>query len=96
MARKFEKKSGRCHQQGGVMSKQFDKRVHRAVQKLMETAGDNCSICGREFNDRDSTYGGVDDTGQVQLTGKCCSGKLQWFHTTGIFLHWSNFCRGAA
>ena len=55
----------------------------------METRGDNCSICNREFKHRDITFGGVDAAGQPQLTGDCCAQKLKLRLGSGIYLHHS-------
>ncbi len=61
-------------------------QIEKALRRLMETAGDNCSLCGREFTDGDVTAGGTDASGTVHLVSTCCASKLSDVVIVGRYL----------
>ncbi len=62
------------------------RKIDRAVKRLMETRGDNCTLCSREFQHNEKTFGGILDSGEVHLVGNCCSQKLARVVGMGLYL----------
>jgi hypothetical protein len=52
--------------------------IHRQLMMIMQNDGDHCSICKKEFVDR-NIYGGVTVSGAVELVGECCVHHLKIF-----------------
>jgi hypothetical protein len=68
-------------------SRSMSRRINRAIDNIMRgESGDHCSICRTQFANNSRTYGGVTDDGTVALVGECCASRLQWLHTSGIYL----------
>jgi hypothetical protein len=69
-------------------------QIPAPIRKLMETRGDNCTVCNREFKHCDITFAGRDAAGHYQLTGDCCAKKIKRLLGNGIYLHWSQIRNG--
>jgi hypothetical protein len=67
------------------MSRQERRQFERQLRKLIRTKGDNCSLCGAEFQHNCRTFGGYDQHGNIALVGECCIERLLEVHTAGIF-----------
>jgi hypothetical protein len=69
------------------MSRQHRRRVERQIRKLIETDGDNCSICRSPFRHNHRTYGGITAAGAAAVVADCCVKRLASVHTVGIFIN---------
>lgn len=67
------------------MSRAQRRRFDREFQTLLRTKGDNCSLCNREFQHNDRTYGGFSMRDQVVVVGDCCRSKLMAIYAGGVF-----------
>ena len=67
------------------MSRQQRRQFERQLRKLIKAAGDNCSLCGAEFQHNRRTYGGYDQDGNIALVGECCVEHLNKIYTAGLF-----------
>jgi len=67
------------------MSRQQRRQFERQLRKLIRAGGDNCSLCGAEFQHNSRTFGGYDQGGKVALVGECCVERLHEIYTAGLF-----------
>jgi len=67
------------------MSRQQRRQFERQLRKLIRTKGDNCSLCGVEFQHNVRTFGGYDQDGEIALVSECCIERLDEVYTAGIF-----------
>lgn len=49
-------------------------KIHSRLMEIMQS--DRCTICSKEFPDRNVTYGGVTKDGSVEWVGECCVDQL--------------------
>src|SRR5215468_5729894 len=68
-----------------MSSRQQRRLFERQLRKLIRTKGDNCSLCGAEFQHNSRTFGGYDDHGEIALVGECCVERLHEVHAAGLF-----------
>jgi hypothetical protein len=68
------------------MSRQQRRRAETQIRKLIETDGDNCSICRAPFQNNHRTYGGITANGKTAVVGDCCYNHLDHLYTSGIYL----------
>jgi hypothetical protein len=59
--------------------------VHKRIEQIIRTDGDNCSLCRAEFRHNSRTYGGITGDGVVAITGECCASKLDTTFISGIY-----------
>jgi hypothetical protein len=59
--------------------------VHKRIEQIIRTDGDNCSLCRAEFQHNRRTYGGVTGDGVVAITGECCASKLDILLISGLY-----------
>jgi hypothetical protein len=62
------------------------RRVERQVRALMESNGDQCSICKKDLPHNTRIFGGVIAGGSVVQSGECCACKLKETVFTGIYV----------
>src|SRR5262249_17073409 len=72
---------------GPRMSRQQRRQFERQLRKLIKTKGDNCSLCGADFQHNCRTFGGLDQDGNIALVGECCVERLHTVYTAGLFSH---------
>jgi hypothetical protein len=63
------------------------RNIEREIRKLAVKSGDNCSICGAEFQHNTRTVGGLTADGTVALAGECCADKIAQVVTSGLFVN---------
>ena len=63
-----------------------DRQLFRAIESLVRTDGDFCSLCAAPFAHNSRSFGGETLTGEPALVGECCVGKLQTIVTSGVYL----------
>jgi hypothetical protein len=68
------------------VTRQQRRHVERELVKLIETDGDNCSICRTPFQHNSRTYGGISANGSVAVVADCCLGKINQLYTSGVYL----------
>lgn len=62
------------------------RRFDKEFKKIMSTASDNCTICGKPFEHNCKTFGGFSARGTTVLTSECCVQKIEAVMTSGIYL----------
>jgi len=67
------------------MSRQQRRQFERQLRNLIRTRGDDCSLCGAEFQHNRRTFGGYDQNGNIALVGECCVERLHKIYTAGLF-----------
>jgi hypothetical protein len=68
-------------------NRQQRRLFERQLTKLIKIKGDNCSLCGAEFQHNGRTFGGYDQDGEIALVGECCGEHLHKVYTVGVFSH---------
>jgi hypothetical protein len=68
-----------------MTTRQQRRQFERQLRKLIRAAGDNCSLCGAEFQHNGRTFGGYDQHGKMALVGECCVERLHKIYTAGLF-----------
>lgn len=68
------------------MNRADRRRFDKEFAKIMNTASDNCTICGKAFEHNCKTYGGFAAKAVTVLTGECCVQKIEAIMTSGIYL----------
>jgi hypothetical protein len=63
------------------------RNVERQIRRIIRKSGDNCTICGAEFQHNTRTVGGVTADGTVALAGECCADKVAQIVTSGLFVN---------
>jgi len=67
------------------MSRQQRRHFERQLKNLIKCNGDNCSLCGAEFQHNGRTFGGYGQDGKVELVSECCVERLLEVHTAGLY-----------
>jgi hypothetical protein len=67
------------------------RKLFRAVETLIKTDGDVCSICRAPFVHNCRTFGGESLEGQPALVGDCCRSRLQRQVSVGLYLKHSGY-----
>lgn len=63
------------------------RNIERKIRKIIRRSGDNCTICGAEFQHNTRTSGGLTADGNVALAGECCADKIAQLVTSGVFVN---------
>ena len=61
-------------------------RLHRAIENLIKSDGDFCTVCRARFEHNCRTFGGETAAGAAAVVGDCCVGKLRLIVTSGVYL----------
>ena len=69
------------------MSRQQRRQFERQLRNLIRTRGDDCSLCGAEFQHNRRTFCGYDQNGNIALVGECCVERLHKIYTAGLYSH---------
>jgi hypothetical protein len=70
-----------------MMTRQQHRQFGRQFRKLTRAGGDNCSLCGAEFQHNCRTFGGYGQDGEIALVGECCVERLHEIHAAGLYSH---------
>lgn len=68
------------------MNRADRRRFDKEFARIMKTASDNCTICGKAFEHNCKTFGGFSAKGATVLTSECCVQKIETIMTSGIYL----------
>jgi hypothetical protein len=59
--------------------------VDDAIERIMTTDGDCCSLCRAPFSHNSRTFGGVTGGGVIALVGECCASRLELQRVAGLY-----------
>jgi hypothetical protein len=68
-----------------TVNRQQRRLFERQLRKLIRAEGDNCSVCGAEFQHNARTFSGYSQDGKIALVGECCVERLHDIYTAGLF-----------
>lgn len=63
---------------------------NRIEKQLRQIMGDNCTICGAEFQHNTRTFGGLTAERAVALVGECCADKIKQGVLAGLYTNRNN------
>lgn len=62
------------------------KDIEKAINRLAQERGDNCTLCNRAFKHNEKTSAGTTKKNQVQIVGDCCASQLKTIYATGVYV----------
>jgi hypothetical protein len=61
----------------------IEKGLGPPENSIMQSDGDHCTLCRKEFV-RGNIYGGVTESGSIELVGECCVRHLKEVFVVGL------------
>jgi hypothetical protein len=68
------------------MTRRERELAERKIGRLIESDGDNCSLCRAPFIHNAKSYCGVSHDGIAAITGECCASKLRHVLGAGFYV----------